>query len=202
MDASNCFSSDSDQEETKTSENSPTDERNSPKEEKESSRSDQVNSSREHQKDRVGNVAMQKEGKLGCIDRWNVMFPKRLLRWGYCKAQKESCFKDSTRLPRYRKDYWRNCGGQQCRCRCLVTPRRARKGSTIRYNPDTHWSAALYWGLNKLEYTAKVLWISTETTRRDLDTLATHNKHAFLCKTPVLTANKCEQVQFYFPNII
>ena len=34
-----------------------------------------------------------------------------------------------------------------------VTTRRARKGFTLRYNPDSHWSAALYKGLNWLQFT-------------------------------------------------
>ena len=33
-----------------------------------------------------------------------------------------------------------------------VTTRRARKGFTLRFNPDNHWSGALYRGLNKLQY--------------------------------------------------
>ena len=32
-----------------------------------------------------------------------------------------------------------------------VTTRRARKGFTLRYNPDVHWSAALYKGLNDIQ---------------------------------------------------
>ena len=32
-----------------------------------------------------------------------------------------------------------------------VTTRRARKGFTLRYNPDAHWSAALYKGLNDIQ---------------------------------------------------
>lgn len=35
-----------------------------------------------------------------------------------------------------------------------VTTRRARKGLTLKYNPDNHWSAALYKGLNWLQYTS------------------------------------------------
>ena len=32
-----------------------------------------------------------------------------------------------------------------------VTTRRARKGFTLKYNPDTHWSAAFYRGLNSVQ---------------------------------------------------
>ena len=34
-----------------------------------------------------------------------------------------------------------------------VVQRRARKGFTVKYNPDVHWSAALYRGLDNLQYT-------------------------------------------------
>ena len=35
-----------------------------------------------------------------------------------------------------------------------VTTRRARKGFSLRFNPDSHWSASFYKGkgLNKLQY--------------------------------------------------
>ena len=33
-----------------------------------------------------------------------------------------------------------------------VTTRRARKGFTLRYNPDMHWSWAFYEGLNSLQF--------------------------------------------------
>lgn len=33
-----------------------------------------------------------------------------------------------------------------------VTQRRARKGFTLKYNPDSHWSAALYRGLDYIQY--------------------------------------------------
>lgn len=32
-----------------------------------------------------------------------------------------------------------------------ITSRRARKGFTLKYNPDSHWSAALYKGLNQIQ---------------------------------------------------
>ena len=34
-----------------------------------------------------------------------------------------------------------------------TTTRRARKSFTLNYNPDSHWSAALYKGLNWLQFT-------------------------------------------------
>ena len=33
-----------------------------------------------------------------------------------------------------------------------VTTRRTRKGFTLRFNPDSHWSASFYKALNQLEY--------------------------------------------------
>ena len=33
-----------------------------------------------------------------------------------------------------------------------VTSRRARKGFQLKYNPDTHWCAALYRGLSHVQY--------------------------------------------------
>lgn len=33
-----------------------------------------------------------------------------------------------------------------------VTSRRARKGFTLKYNPDSHWSGSLYKGLDKIQY--------------------------------------------------
>ena len=62
-----------------------------------------------------------------------------------------------------------------------VTTRRARKGFTLRYNPDSHWSSAFYKGLNKLQYTDGV---NAVTMNRDdssgfrLDTLITCKQHA------------------------
>ena len=61
-----------------------------------------------------------------------------------------------------------------------VTTRRARKGFELRYNPDRHWSGALYRNLNFIEYAdGKDI---TNINRDDasgfrLDTLTTHGKH-------------------------
>lgn len=61
-----------------------------------------------------------------------------------------------------------------------MTTRRARKGFELRFNPDAHWSSALYRGLNVIEYTDGT--DVTNTNRDDasgfrLDTLTTHAKH-------------------------
>ena len=65
-----------------------------------------------------------------------------------------------------------------------VTCRRARKGFTLRYNPDQHWSAAFYRGLDALQLKDgnDILNINRDDQAGfRLDTLATHSKHATLC---------------------
>lgn len=65
-----------------------------------------------------------------------------------------------------------------------VVSKQARKGFTIRYNPDTHWSSALYAALDKIQYKSGE---NTMNVGRDdqagfrLDTMATHKLHATLC---------------------
>lgn len=61
-----------------------------------------------------------------------------------------------------------------------VTTRRARKGFELRYNPDKHWSGAMYRILNRLQYTDGN--DITNINRDDasgfrLDTLTTRAKH-------------------------
>ena len=75
-----------------------------------------------------------------------------------------------------------------------VTTRRARKGFEVRYNPDKHWSSALYRGLNLIQYTNGN--DITNINRDDasgyrLDTLVTHSKHAIptVCGQSVLTTH-------------
>ena len=65
-----------------------------------------------------------------------------------------------------------------------VTCRRARKGFTLRYNPDQHWSAAFYSSLDALHLRDgnDILNINRDDQAGfRLDTLATHNKRATLC---------------------
>ena len=66
-----------------------------------------------------------------------------------------------------------------------VTTRRARKGFTLRFNADSHWSAALYRGLNWLQYHDghNILNVNRDdASGYRLDTLATHKQYA----TPVV----------------
>ena len=61
-----------------------------------------------------------------------------------------------------------------------VTTRRARKGFELRYNPDKHWSGALYRGLNFIQYTdgSNIVNINRDDASGfRLDTLTTHSKH-------------------------
>lgn len=65
-----------------------------------------------------------------------------------------------------------------------VTCRRARKGFTLRYNPDQHWSAAFYRSLDALHLRDgnDILNINRDDQAGfRLDTLVTHNKRATLC---------------------
>ena len=60
-----------------------------------------------------------------------------------------------------------------------VTTRRARRGFSLRFNPDKHWSSAFYRGLNLIQYTDgnDILNINgDDASAFRLDTLTT-NKH-------------------------
>lgn len=46
----------------------------------------------------------------------------------------------------------RRCSSKRYKGLAKVTSRRARKGSSIRYNPDSHWSSSFYKGLNQLQF--------------------------------------------------
>ena len=66
-----------------------------------------------------------------------------------------------------------------------VTCRRARKGFQLKYNPDSHWSNALYRGLNLLQYRdgRHILNINRDDAAGfRLDTMATHRLH----RTPIV----------------
>ena len=66
-----------------------------------------------------------------------------------------------------------------------VTSRLARKGFALKFNPDAHWSAAFYKGLNKLQYAdGRDLLIldQDDATGFHLDTLTTCKQYT----TPVV----------------
>ena len=61
-----------------------------------------------------------------------------------------------------------------------VTTRRAREGFTLKYNPDAHWSAAFYKGLNSIQYVDGrfILNINRDDAANfRLDTLTTCKQH-------------------------
>lgn len=62
-----------------------------------------------------------------------------------------------------------------------VTTRRARKGFTLKFNPDSHWSAAFYKGLNMLQYvdgTNALIINRDDSSGFRMDTLTTCKQHA------------------------
>jgi hypothetical protein len=73
-----------------------------------------------------------------------------------------------------------------------VTTHRARKGFQLRYNPDQHWSAALYRGLNYLQQTdgSEIININRDDAAGfRLDTLSTHRLH----RTPVVRGKEVKR---------
>ncbi|CAB3982277.1 Hypothetical predicted protein [Paramuricea clavata] len=77
-----------------------------------------------------------------------------------------------------RRSALRYRGGQK------VIQKRARKGFNIKYNPDSHWSNALYSCLDALQYrdgTNVVNLGRDDQAGFRLDTLATHRLHGNLC---------------------
>ena len=65
-----------------------------------------------------------------------------------------------------------------------VLSKRARKGFNIRYNPDTHWSAAFYRGLEAIQYKdgRNIVNIGRDDQAGfRLDTMASHKQHPTLC---------------------
>ena len=61
-----------------------------------------------------------------------------------------------------------------------VTTRRARKGFTLHYNLDSHWSAALYKGFNYIQYTdgTTILNVNRDDAAGfRLDSLTSHRLH-------------------------
>ena len=66
-----------------------------------------------------------------------------------------------------------------------VTCRKARKGFALKLNPDTHWSSALYRGLNYVQYAdgTNIMNVNRDDAAGfRLDTMSTHRLH----KTPVV----------------
>ena len=65
-----------------------------------------------------------------------------------------------------------------------VVSKRARKGFSVRYNPDKHWSSLLYAGLDRLQYEdgSNIINIGRDDQAGfQLDTMASHKLYATLC---------------------
>ena len=80
-----------------------------------------------------------------------------------------------------------------------VTTRRARKGFTLRYNPDSHWSSAFYKGLNELQYTNGVWMLNLnrdDASGFRLDTLTTCMQHP----TPVVCGQETKTTRTDYVN--
>ena len=72
---------------------------------------------------------------------------------------------------------------QRYRGLAKVTTRRARKGFSLRFNPDAHWSAAFYRALDKITFEDgnNLLNINRDdATVLRLDTLSTCRQYATL----------------------
>lgn len=80
-----------------------------------------------------------------------------------------------------------------------VTSRRARKGFTLKFNPDAHWSAAFYKGLNALQYAdgRDLMNINRDdATGFRLDTLSTCKQYT----TPVVQGKEVLTTRTDFVN--
>ena len=80
-----------------------------------------------------------------------------------------------------------------------VTSRRARKGFTLKFNPDAHWSAAFYKGLNELQYVDGRDLINInrdDATGFRLDTLSTCKQYT----TPVIQGKEVLTTRTDFVN--
>lgn len=93
----------------------------------------------------------------------------------------------------------RRCSSKRYKGVARVTTRRARKGFMLKYNPDTHWSSALYKGLNLLQFTDgsdKVIVNRDDAAGYRLDTLSTHRLH----RNPVVQGHEILTTRTDFVN--
>lgn len=80
-----------------------------------------------------------------------------------------------------------------------ITSRRARKGFQLKFNPDSHWSATLYRGLNVLQYTdgRSIINVNRDDAAGfRLDTMATHR----LNKTPMVQGSQTKTTHTDYVN--
>ena len=81
-----------------------------------------------------------------------------------------------------------------------VTTRRARKGFQLRYNPDFHWSNALYRGLDYIQHTDGMEIINVnrdDASGFRLDTPTTHKQYP----SPSLSDSNIVLTQIMSPGI-
>ena len=81
----------------------------------------------------------------------------------------------------------------------MVTSRRARKGFNLRLNPDDHWSAAFYRGLNQFQYVDGKDMVNMnrdDSTGFRLDTLTTCTQYT----TPVVQSKEVLTTQTDYAN--
>ena len=86
-----------------------------------------------------------------------------------------------------------------------VTSRRARKGFSLRYNPDAHWSSALYRTLDHIQFQdgSNVTIINRDDASGfRLDTLATNSQHRTLVVSGEQTLTTHTDYVNRYPSII
>ena len=86
-----------------------------------------------------------------------------------------------------------------------VLSKRARKGFNIRYNPDTHWSAAFYRGLEAIQYKdgRNIINIGRDDQAGfRLDTMASHKQHPTLCVKGVETTTTRNDYVNKYPSTL
>ena len=86
-----------------------------------------------------------------------------------------------------------------------VVQRRARKGFTLKDNPNAHWSSALYAGFDKLQYTNgnNIMNLGRDDQAGfRLDSMTTHKQHGTLClKNEVPLTTRTDYVNRY-PSVL
>ena len=89
---------------------------------------------------------------------------------------------------------WRHRSASRYKGVAQITCRRARKGFQLRYNPDNHWSAAMYRGLSHLQYKDGLNLVNInrdDASGFRLDTLTNHQLHRspVVRSQPILTTH-------------
>lgn len=93
----------------------------------------------------------------------------------------------------------RRKSAQRYRGVAKITSRRARKGFQLRFNPDVHWSSAMYRTLNVLQYSDghDIININRDDAAGfRLDTMATHRLH----RTPMVQGKEAKTTYTDYVN--